>query len=459
MPRHLFSPALILLVFWLGGAPVSGWSHRKESPPPAVGQPKERILVAPLGYRAPGSLYLLSGRAFSSLDFLDAHHLLFTFHQPRLMRREPHPDRFDDDQVIQAVVLNLPGGTVQTSAEWRMHDRWRYLWPLGGGKFLVRQKNSYSLTDATLKLRPYIDVPTSVLSTEVSSDGRVLVIEHQYERHSADQHRKLEAQAQEYGEPPPAEDTQITVVNIASREVLAALRTESPINVPISSTGYVGVSRDKDEAQGVAGVIKDNDASQGVTKDNGAGQMSRDKGAGQFDDQFLIRFVPFGGESVILGRVASACTPHENFLNQKALVIESCGPKSGDVFLDAWTTDGKKLWTGRRDGHFVWPTFAYSRKGDRFAVSMLHVSHLIDVLDSLNDQDVREQVIQVFDSATGALLMATNASPVLTAGQNFALSDDGERLAVLREGAIEIYDVPSPPAAGAGDALPPQKKK
>jgi hypothetical protein len=420
MARHLFSPAVIVLVFWLGGASLSGSSHPKEPPGPG---PEESIPVGPLGYRPPGSLYMLSGRAFSSLDFIDAHHLLFTFHQPRLMRREPNPDRFEDDQIIQAVVLSLPGGAVLASSEWRMHDRWRYLWPIGGGKFLVRQKNSYSLTDASLKLHSYIEVPTPILSTEVSPDGRTLLIEHQFERHTAEQHHKLEAQAQEYGDPPPAEDTQITVVNIASRDVMAALRTESPINVPITSTGYVGVSRDKGE------------------------------------DQFLIRFVPFTGDSSILGRVASTCTPHENFLNQKALVIESCGPKSPDTFLDAWTTDGKKLWNGRRDGHLVWPTFAYSRKGDRFALSLLHVSHTIDLVDSVNDEDVREQVVQVFDSATGALLMSTNASPILTAGQNFALSDDGERLAVLREGAIEIYNVPSLPAAAEkADTQPPPKK-
>jgi hypothetical protein len=156
--------------------------------------------------------------------------------------------------------------------------------------------------------------------------------------------------------------------------------------------------------------------------------------------------------------VASTCTPHENFLNQKALVIESCGPKSPDTFLDAWTTDGKKLWNGRRDGHLVWPTFAYSRTGKRFALSLLHVSHTIDLVDSINDEDVREQVVQVYDSATGALLMATNASPILTAGQNFALSDDGERLAVLRDGAIEIYKVPSPAAEEKAASPPPQKK-
>jgi hypothetical protein len=410
MPRRLFPLALISLVFWLlwgpAAATLSGSSHSKEPPGPG---PEERIPVAPLGYRAPGPLYMLSGRAFSTLDFIDAHHLLFTFHQPQLMRREEHPGRADNDQIIKAVVLSVPDGVVLESAEWRMHDRSRYLWPLAGGKFLVRQRNSYSLTDASLKLHEYIDVPTPVMETEVSPDGRVLAIEHEYERHTPEQHTKLEAQSVQYGESPPAEDTQITLINIGSRQVLAALRTENPIHVPVTTNGYVGVAKGKGE------------------------------------DEFLIRFLPFAGESKILGKVASTCTPHENFLNQTALIIESCGPKSTDAFLDAWTTEGKKLWSGHREGRLVWPTFAYARSGERFAVSLLHISHPIDLVDSLNDEDVREQVVQVFDSATGALLMATNASPILTAGQNFALSEDGERLAVLREGEIEIYKVPPPP--------------
>jgi hypothetical protein len=419
MPRRLFPLTVIVLVLWPAGAPLSGSSHGKE---PAGPGPEERILVQPLGYRPPGPLYMLSGRAFSTLDFIDARHLLFTFHQPRLMRREEHPGRNENDQIIQAVTLSLPDGTVQASAEWRMHDRSRYLWALGGGRFLVRQRNTYLLTDASLKLRPYIEVATPVLQTEVSPDGRILVVEHEYEKHTSEQHKKLEEQADQYGEPPPAEDTQITLIDIPSKDVLAALRTENPIHVPITSSGYVGVLKDKGE------------------------------------DQFLIRFIPFYGVSLVLGRVASTCTPHENFLNQSALIIESCGPKSPDVYLDTWTTDGKKLWSGHREGHLVWPTFAYSRTGDRFAVSLLHVSHYVDLVDSLNDEDVREQVVQVFDSATGTLLMSTTASPVLTAGQNFALSDDGERLAVLRDGAIEIYKVPPPPAPEKADTQLAKKK-
>ncbi len=366
--------------------------------------------MAPLGYRPPGSLYMLSGRAFTTLDFIDGNHLLFTFHQPRLMQREAHPDRRDNDQVIKAVVLTLPSGEAQASVEWRMHDRLRYLWPLGDGRFLVRQKNSFLLTDASLKLKSYIEVATPVLSTEISPDGRVLVVEHEYERHSAEQHSKLEQQAEQFGDSPPREDTQVTLVNIATREVLAALRTELPIHIPVTSNGYVAVAKDK---------------------------------ADKNQDEFVVRFTPFQGDSVILGKVASTCTPHEEFLNQKALVIESCGPRSPDVFLDAWTTEGKKLWNGQRDGHLVWPNFAYTRNGNRFAVSFISVSHYVDLLDSITDEDVHGQVVQVYDSATGALLMATAVSPVLTAGQNFALSANGERLAVLHDGAIEIYKVPA----------------
>src|SRR5580700_4871098 len=149
MPRQLFSPAVIMLVFWLGGASLSGSSHRKD--PPAAG-PEERILVEPLGYRPPGPLYMLSGKAFSSLDFIDAQHLLFTFHQPRLMRREGRPGRSDTDQIIKAVTLALPDGKMLESAEWRMHDRSRYLWSLGEGNFLVRQGNTYLVTNGSLKL-------------------------------------------------------------------------------------------------------------------------------------------------------------------------------------------------------------------------------------------------------------------------------------------------------------------
>ena len=420
--RTRFIPAaVVVLMLSVPLVPLAA-SSRVDPPGPDALQ---RIQVWPLGYRPPGPLYLLSARVFSTLDFIDADHLLFTFHQSRLLRREGDKGTGDNGQIIEAVTLKLPEGTVEASTEWRMYDRDRYLWPLRNGKFLVRQRDSYQLTDSSLQLQPWVKVSSPVVETEISPDGRILAIEHEYERHTSDEHEMLRAQAEKFGDAPPSEDTQITMLDLSSRHVLTSLRAESAINLPITANGYVGTMRDKGE------------------------------------DQFLVSFHPFDGKSVVLGKVASTCTPHESFVNAKAIMIESCGPKSQDTYLDAWTVEGRKLWNGLRESHYVWPTIAYSATGTRFAVSLLHVSHPINLADSLNDEDVREQVVQVFDVATGALLFSTTASPVLTAGQNFALSADGDRLAVLRRGAIEIYKVPAaqhPPEKPVADAAEKQKK-
>jgi hypothetical protein len=412
LPKRRILVVAVLGVYACNACFAASPHHNQPAP-----KPEERIEVEPVGYRPPGALYMLSERAFTSLDFIDAHHLLFTFHLPRLMQREAHPDRRDNDQVIKAVVLGLPGGNTVTSTEWRMHDRARYLWSLGDGRFLVRERNSFYMTDASLKLHPYLEIPTSILTTDVSPDGHTLVVEHEYEKHSPDQHTRLTQQAEQFGDSPPPEDTQVTLINVASREVLAALRTDLPVHIPVTANGYVSVAKDK---------------------------------TGKVTDQYVVRFLPFQGDPAVLGRVASTCIPHEYFLNQKALMIESCGPRSADVYLDAWTTEGKKLWNGQREGRLVWPNFAFAPNGGRFAESLLSVSHDVDLLDSITDEDVRGQVVQVYDSGSGALLLAVGASPVLAAGQNFALSADGERLAVLHDGAIEIYEVPAPPKPTPG---------
>lgn len=419
LPSRIVSSAVLTLC--LAGTPrmIVAAAHRAK---PVVGQdPETRVLVGPLGYRPPGQFYLLSGRTFGSLHFIDSHHLLFTFREAGLLHREESSGGSDNGQMIRAEVISLPGGEVVASTEWRMPDRSHYLWPLGGGKFLVRFGNAYLVTDASLALRPYIKVPTQILETEVSPDGRTLVIEHAYEKHTAEQHSRLEEEAAKYGEPSPAEGTQLTLVDIGSSTVITSFKADLPIKVPVTSNGYIGVQRNE-------------------------------------EDDFVIRFMPFHGDPVILGKVTSTCTPHENFLNQKALEIESCGPKSDEVLLDVWTIEGKKLWSGRRDGRLVLPTYASATTGDRFAQGLLQVAHTINLADSLNDEDVRAQLVQVFDTATGTLLMSTDASPILAVGDNFALSADGEHLAVLRGGALEIYRVPSTTEVAQG-ASPEAKKK
>src|SRR5271169_5934455 len=133
---------------------ATAWAakHDKtDAPTPAV-----RIATGPLEYHPLSSFYLMSRTSSSSLDFIDGQHLLFTFRATGLLKRLPECQRDDEDQLIRALVIHLPDGNVERSAEWRMHDRGRYLWALGNGKFMVRQRDTLEFTDASLELHAFL---------------------------------------------------------------------------------------------------------------------------------------------------------------------------------------------------------------------------------------------------------------------------------------------------------------
>src|ERR1019366_6820222 len=90
------------------------------SPPPAFSIP-----TAPLGFSAPGPIYLGQRTSLASLDFLDENRLLFTFRVPGLIRRKDGDAGQDDERQIRAVVLALPAGTVQSETVWTVHDQLR----------------------------------------------------------------------------------------------------------------------------------------------------------------------------------------------------------------------------------------------------------------------------------------------------------------------------------------------
>ena len=70
--------------------------------------PEFTIPVGPLGYSAPGAIFLFHRQSLVSLDFLDENRMLFTFRAPGLMRREGEGDANDKAREIRAVVVTLP---------------------------------------------------------------------------------------------------------------------------------------------------------------------------------------------------------------------------------------------------------------------------------------------------------------------------------------------------------------
>lgn len=389
-------------------------ADHKPAPLPTV-NPAFLVPVEPLGYTPASDAYLTVRPSFVTLDFLDENHLLFTFHKAGLMRRLADCAPDDQDQQIVAQVIELPSGKVVKSADWRMHDHSRYLWPIGGGHFLVRQRDSLFVTGQSLELEPFLEFSKRLQSLRVSPDHRLLIAQVMAERHTPEEHKQLAEQADQSGTFPPSEDVQLMVIDIARRKVIGLSRLHHTTDIAVVRDGHLEILPGK-------------------------------------KNQWLIRYAPFRGESRPVGDIVSSCSPSVTVLNPDAALFFTCDAASQAHPVHAMDLDGKKLWDQVWESRYIWPTFSMAESGTRFAYSSLQLSHPVSTMDPIGDADVTAQLVGVFDTETGALRMVRNATPVTSAGQNFSVSPSGNRFAILRSGNLEIYDLPPvsvPPAEAA----------
>lgn len=383
--------------------PSFAWAQKTNEVGPKA---DARIPVAALGYVAPSSFYLTARLSSISLDFIDDDHLLFTFRVAGLMKRMPDDPPDDEDQTIRALVLELPDGKVMAKSEWRVHDRSRYLWRMADGKFMLRQRSSLFLTDQSLALQPYISSTDPLESVQVSPDRSLIVMEAKSPKENGS---TLASTAPTLGDAVPEQKpVQIFILRAATRKVIARAETLDAVEVPMLGDGHLLAI---------------------------AGQQN----------QWLIRYAPFAGDERTLTEIESACHPTEEPVSRDVTLVMACPRSSNDHLVSAVNAEGKKLWQQRWESRYIWPTFQLAQDGSRFAYSSLQVSHPIGPMDPIDETAIQNQMVGVFDTTTGQLRLVKNATPVLSAGQNYALSPDGSRFAILREGAIEIYNLP--PAA------------
>jgi hypothetical protein len=88
----------------------------------------------------------------------------------------------------------------------------------------------------------------------------------------------------------------------------------------------------------------------------------------------------------------------------------------------------------------------------RLARETLAVTHPVNALSPLDAEDIKGQLVRVFDAATGKISLEAPAVPALDAGGNVAISPSGRRVAVLNGGSIQVFELPPPaPLPDAAD--------
>ena len=85
------------------------------------------------------------------------------------------------------------------------------------------------------------------------------------------------------------------------------------------------------------------------------------------------------------------------------------------------------------------------------------VSHGVNAFAPLGTDDIKGQDVQVFDAATGKVVLRAQASPIFDIGGNVALSASGRRAAIIMADGLQIFDLPAPPPLPS-DSPPPSKQ-
>jgi hypothetical protein len=396
----------------------------KPTVPPTITIPAE-----PLGFSAPGSIYLGQRNALVSLDFLDENRLLFTFRVPGLIRREPG-ERGEERQ-IRAVVLSLPTGNVEAEALWPVHDRTRYLWMLNDGHFILRDRDGLQLGDSALQLKPFLHFPGPVTFLELDPQQQYLVTDSSEPAAPApggagganDTKPTLhvrgedpsstrtgastggtDASAKDAGE---QLDTVLRILRRDSGKVVLVTRVATAVHLPLNSDGYLEILRGNGE-------------------------------------RWVLNMNYFSGGSRVVGHVDSDCMPVYEFISQRELLVTACESWGGHRLVAMDASDGRHLWDVLASGSGVWPLLVKSSNGLRVARETLAVSHPVNAYSPLDPDEIKGQLVRVFDAANGKEALAAPATPALDAGGNVAISPSGRRVAVINAGAIQVFDLPAP---------------
>ncbi len=353
-----------------------------------------RIPVAPLGFLPPGELPEFSYYSLVNLRFIDANHLLFVFNTTGLLHRDDDCSKTDSERLVRAVVLEIPSGRVERQTEWKLYDFSDFLWPLRDGRFLLRRCSQLEQVDASLVPRPFINFAGTLETIIFSPDRSVVLLEEKPEPSPPKPQPAPAADA-------PPQMLKFDFIRVDPVGVVARSQAQVPLSIPVLAQGFLET-------------------------------------LGAPHDRWDVKLRSFDGSQRQVAEIHSTCAPRLTTLANTVFVADMC-LNYKQIAYQAFDLQGALLWQMPVAPDLYSPRFLLTQDGAHFAMESLHATRPLTSLDSLDNQSIDAQIVDIFDTLSGALIASIPASPIYTAGTNVDFSPDGTRVAVLQDGAIVIY--------------------
>ncbi len=415
--------AVLLILALLGAA-------RPAQASPRGTQPVLKLKLTDLGYPGVSHALLDAGASMLTVHFVDDKHVLLTYSLRGLVERIPGDPPTDDDRAVAALLLELPSGKILARTRWHLHDHGQYLWALGGGRFLLRTHSTLVAVAPLANLRtaePFRQMPfahsTDVVDAVlVSPEGDLVTLETSPPRKPPPLPRPVNlTNAPAEKEPDPPETFRfLRVAGSGSPESpvrsisAGAVKTRSVGLLPVNGRGYLFAKSEK-------------------------------------HGRWAMHFDSFDGETRKLSNVDSSCAPRMQFVSPSQYLVFSCRGTDEKIMISEFNFTAHETWEEPLSGSNPYAHFAFAPTAGRFAISRLVATTapqptgtalapgglIGDALDPLTTQEVR-----IYQAESGDLLMKLGCLPVARSAQNFDLAPDGLSALVLRNGVIEVYELP-----------------
>ncbi len=378
-------------------------------PPPDISIPLDA-----LDFQPPMQQFMLAGSSMLTVDFVDNTHLLLTFEVHTLLKRIPGDPPDDEDRNVRALLLELPAGRVLARTEWRTHDRGQYLWNLGHGRFLLRIRDTLTtiaplahLSTDAFQQTPFIHVLDRRLGAiQLTPEADVLTVE-------------TTARPSSQADPLAAPDPDPVQVNFYR------------LVEPSDPSGKLGVI--------YAGTGRTNKL--GTFPITTSGYLET---LDQGHQHWAFNFNTYAGQTWELAAFDSTCRPIPILVSHTEFVAFGCHNTPRPQILGGFNFRGDQMWQQGVFGDYLAPRFLFAPDGGRFAFGRIVTNTpLVDQTQPLDPAVISSETVVVYQTESGRQLLKVDCNPVEIAGENFALSPDGLRLAVINNGALEIYNLPA----------------
>jgi hypothetical protein len=397
---HACALILLVLVF------PATWLHAQTAqatPAAAVNknlaQPEVKIPIGPLGYMPPGDLPAFYYYALVELHFIDANHLMFAFNTPGLLKRDDNCPGSDVQRMVRAVVLQLPSGHALKQVDWELYDFMDFLWGLGDGQLLLRRCNHLESVGADLHPQLLIEAAGTIEDVSFSPDRSMAVVQEKGaprgdEKDSGALPSVLE-QATE------AQRTNVDFIQLHPLHMIAHAEVPLPSAIPVTANGIIEV----------------------LTAPH---------------DQWVVNMQVFHGTQRQIATIHSLCPPVIRAITNTMLMATTCA-KGDQKAFQGFDLQGSLLWQIALLPDQYYPRLIPIPNGTHFAIESLRLKNPHAALDPLTKEDVDGEDIDIYDTLSGVRIATFQTTPAYTGGRNVDFSPDGTRMAVLHDGAIEIY--------------------